>query len=279
MSRAANDLWGDEGEGGEGGEGSAQTETRRRAVRVAGGVQMRLTDEQQKLVLSVQRLVESEVHALARSARDAERKDLVARGHLGAMLAAMRYEPSMETRFSTYATTWIRGEIWAALREEERQSALARAAFAASRDYLAEEPDSFDVVWDSEEVNGARLDRLAERAVAARVLGMGSEPLTPEDALSEREAHANAMKLVRAALAKMTTEEQALVALRFGQQRELSDLVRELGMNERTARRHLEKVLDKLHAVLVEHGITEAPALRDRTFAWSGAGEQGEVKR
>ena len=37
--------------------------------------------------------------------------DLVQEGNLGLMLAAARFEPQREVRFSTYATWWIRSQI------------------------------------------------------------------------------------------------------------------------------------------------------------------------
>lgn len=70
------------------------------------------------------------VRAVARSYRNKglSHEDLIQEGYMGLMRAADRFRPDMGTRFSSYATWWVR---------EAMQRALIRARFIRLPDYLA----------------------------------------------------------------------------------------------------------------------------------------------
>ncbi|MBS2006361.1 MAG: RNA polymerase sigma factor RpoD/SigA [Cyanobacteria bacterium SZAS TMP-1] len=84
------------------------------------GRKIHLGDSQalSKLVVSNLRLVVSIAKKYSNQGLDLE--DLIQEGNLGLIHAAKKYDPSMGTRFSTYATWWIRQSVMRAIANKGR---------------------------------------------------------------------------------------------------------------------------------------------------------------
>ncbi|WP_291512025.1 sigma-70 family RNA polymerase sigma factor [Acidithiobacillus sp.] len=108
------------------------------------------------------------VRAIARSYRNKglSQEDLVQEGYMGLMRAVDRFQEGMGTRFSSYATWWIR---------EAMQRALIRARFIRLPDYLAKslhalQQKSLDEVDGHEAQRAQRREALGVRDSTMRAL-------------------------------------------------------------------------------------------------------------
>lgn len=217
--------------------------------------------DRQDLVVSVLRLVERKVNELAPWARGAAREDLVGAARVGASLAASRFASSYGTRFTSYATPYICGAIKDHLKAEKRQRGLLfQAASLSGREFMAEQPDTFKVIWDDAETNRARLETLADRLLAAMFAGVAGAALaTPEEVVVEEDSAARAVAIIREAVSKSPEIERRIYAMRYEERQTLVAIAGSLGVDEKTIRRHHEALLDRIAALLHEAGITEVP--------------------
>lgn len=125
-------------------------------------------------------------------------EDLVAEGSVGLMKAVRRFDPANGTRFTTYASFWIRKAIIDALLEQPRTVHLPRYAREKGRAFPRE------VSLDAP-VRGEAANTLSERLVDS------SRPSALE-ALTECEMHDRVRRLVL----ELTPREQMVLAERFG---------------------------------------------------------------
>lgn len=104
-----------------------------------------------------------------------------------------------------------------------------------------------------------RFEALAARLVGAMIVGTCSELPEPEEAPEERVAYEQLRAEMQVAIKRLSKEESALLSLRFVQQRTHAEIAKDMGVDARTVRRHLDALLDKLRLTLAEEGITEMP--------------------
>jgi len=94
------------------------------------------TDEQKEL--AKYRFVESNIRLVIKMAKDycnlgVELEDLINEGNMGLMVASDRYDPNRGTKFSTYASFWIRQKI---LRALTNKSSLIRLPVYLKQQYF-----------------------------------------------------------------------------------------------------------------------------------------------
>ncbi|AUX23592.1 uncharacterized protein SOCEGT47_041190 [Sorangium cellulosum] len=220
-----------------------------------------LSSEQQALVKDVIGLVRARVEQRAPYARPEQKEELLAWGHYGAVVAASRFDPALGVRFTTYAYGFIDGEILDCLRRERQQRRLQRAASWAARSFVAETSDRFDVIWDDEATNGARLADYARRLVGAMALGVVEAGDTLDDAAADVEDRRRAIELVRGAYAALGEADRRLYALRYVEGLPMHAVAAGLGVSLSTARRRHDALLDRMAAALLESGVREMPPL------------------
>ena len=229
------------------------------------GTEAKLTADQQHLVLSVLRFIELKVNMLVPQAVGARRDDLVQAGRLGAADAARRFDDAMGTRFLTFAGPHIVGRILDHLRKERREeeirrvgkiagSQALRAASAAGRRHLAEEPGDMDVRDAPEALNRERLRESARRLLAAMTAGMAVFPSTPEEDAIGVESRQAARRIVSETLGQMSERERAVFTGRYVEGKDLKDIAAETQLGLNTVRRCHEAFLDRVHAALVVNG-------------------------
>jgi RNA polymerase sigma factor (sigma-70 family) len=173
------------------------------------------------------RMVEANVALvahLARRLRPADSPvphvDLVQEGVLGLMQAVERFDPARGTRFSTYASWWIRGAILQALRQAPSQQHSLTGEDGTVDDLPAEERDPLEGVAreDLQAELPALLDTLpahGRRVVALRYgLDGGEGRSVAETARELGTSQARVRRIEEHALARLRAlpDAQALVA-------------------------------------------------------------------
>ncbi len=199
--------------------------------------------------------------------------ELMAAGNLGLVQAALRYEPSRNVKFVTYADWWIRKAIFKALEEQSgavrlpryRQEQL-RSLREARRDWRrtkGEEPDR-DQLASAAGMTARDLERL--RTLGQTPLSI-EEPASPggERSLAESLAadagdpqdslvREDLVRHVRGLLRALPDKERTVILLRFGfgpdEPKTLRQIGCEMGISrervrqlERRALIHLQRLL------------------------------------
>jgi RNA polymerase sigma factor (sigma-70 family) len=213
----------------------------------------------EQLLGSVEQLIQSRVRDMAPHLFGAERDDAAQSARVEAWVAANRYSTAYGARYSTYVTPYITGAIASYLRGEVKQADIRRRARRLGGEYLAEEPDDFDLFYDDDARLAGRLQTAADRIVAAMVCGLGGAPPLPGEAGMEKQERTLAAQAVEAALVKASPIQRKIFEDRYRQNRPMKDIADEVKMPERTLRWHHEKLMDLLRDEMAAAGITELP--------------------
>jgi RNA polymerase sigma factor (sigma-70 family) len=209
------------------------------------------------------------VAAMTRSAAIDVRDDLLQCGQLGLYAAAMAYDPKVhDTRFLSYAASFIVYAILAGLRDDKREQ-VGRAKLGArlgvatlGARFLADESDRFSVIYDSKEINQRRLQTLSDQLIASLYVGLGASPLPdPEYALREAKSRAIASDVVRGVKARWSEAKRTIYKEHYEDGSTLTSIAAAHGVPLIRVRRLHKKMLDEIRAVLLEHGVDELPEL------------------
>ncbi|MGH9361689.1 MAG: sigma-70 family RNA polymerase sigma factor, partial [Thermoanaerobaculia bacterium] len=177
-----------------------------------------------------------------------KRSDLFQEGILGLHRAVFRFDPTRLTRFSTYATYWIRQAIRKALIDRSRLIRVPQA--------VQEELRNPDTHLSSEEVE--RVNRLMRETVSIsagddddgddrRTTGMlGDDGLRADDGLRTGAIPS----AVSAALGRLDTREREVIRRRFGLEGEHVQTLEEIGSILHLSRERIRQIeaeaLDKM---------------------------------
>jgi RNA polymerase primary sigma factor len=200
--------------------------------------------------------------------------DLIAEGNLGLLRAVEGFDPSMETRFSTYASYWIKQSIKRALDNTSKTIRLPaymvdllskwRRATAQLQEELGREPAVEEVARRLElpkkKVNVIKKAlRVCNEAPQADVLGSGRslDELIPDgrDEAPEAElAEADEMRQIRDMLDRLEPREASVLRMRFGIDGEepltLVEIGNRLGLTRERVRQIESAALGKLREEL-----------------------------
>jgi DNA-directed RNA polymerase specialized sigma subunit len=212
-----------------------------------------------ELLEGVEKLIQKRVHEMAPHLDDRERADAAQSAREEAWKAAQRYRKSFGTRFTSYAVPYITGGVAKYLRGETRQTKVVEQARQAGSNYLAEEPDTFDLMYDDDAALEHRLESLAERLVLAMYTGLSAGPPDPEAAAEQKRERPLAAQIVAAALAQATPLEQAIKTIQYDQGGTMADVKAATGASESTIRRHHDAWLAGLRKLLEAAGIDAPP--------------------
>ena len=173
--------------------------------------------------------------ARAYQGRGLEMEDLIAEGNLGLMRAVEGFDPTVGTRFSTYAAYWIKQSLRSALMRYGRFVRLPayayvllgkwRRAEAALAERLGREPTA-DEVGKALRLTARRRERALEalRAACLTPRGESSEGDDPESgtaidrgkAPEQRADERELWEMLQARLDRLDAREATVVRLRFG---------------------------------------------------------------
>ncbi len=196
--------------------------------------------------------------------------DLIQEGSVGLLVAARRFDPTLEYRFSTYATKWIRqgvsrcvlnqaDVIRVPLHTGEKIRKLLKARTALQQQ-TGEMPTSVQLSEECDmpvkkveeylqllpQISSLDAPAGSEEAVALQLLLENVHAPQPQEELVRRELK----QLMEQLLCQLTERQQQVLRLRFGlddgQARSLEQTGKELGISKERARQVEHAAMDKL---------------------------------
>ena len=177
------------------------------------------------------------------------RSDLFQEGILGLHRAAFRYDPARGTRFSTYATYWIRQSIRKALIDRSRLIRVPQAIQEEIRKPVPELPRG-------------EIDRVSKllRETTSLTAGRGDEtddrPLTdrlsPARVVANENLHVTRIPhVISGALHDLDRREQEVIRRRFGLEGQRAQTLEEIGVQLHLSRERIRQIeveaLGKMH--------------------------------
>jgi len=206
--------------------------------------------------------------------------DLVQEGSIGLLIAARKFDYTLDYRFSTYATKWIRqgitrcilnhaGTIRVPLHTMERMRKVI-AVKAALQQETGEEPTSEQIALRSGE-SAEKVQKLMELLPQTCSLDApaGDEEATLQLLLEDEHALQPQQELIRRELkqtmehllGRLTQRQQQVLQLRFGmtdgQCHSLSEIGQLLGISKERARQIEKQAMEKLQSLGVELGLED----------------------
>jgi len=225
--------------------------------------------------------------------------DLIQEGNIGLMEAAARFDPSLENRFSTYASWWIKAQIqdyvlrnWSIVRTgtTAAQKALffnlrrlrARIDGQSARDYLDTDSvqkiatelgvEKKEVMEMESRMNGG--DQSLNSPIGQEGENEWQDLLAdnapnPEDVVIGMKDNATRSKWLNEALGQLSDRERTIIQeRRMGDEVvTLEDLGKQLGISKERVRQLEQRAMDKLKAAIL---VKAKDAGLDRLALFSG---------
>lgn len=251
----------------------SQQEERCLAERCAAG------DEEaiRKMVNSNLRLVVSVAKGYI--GRGAPLLDMIQEGSIGLVTAARKFDPSMECRFSTYATKWILEGVSRCVKEHEsliripRHTADKMKKLLKARQELQQSGENPSVQAlaehcgiapeKTEELLGMlpqvwSLDAPAN-GEEGQILSAMEDIHTPQP--QEEMIRQEMKRILDEMLGQLTPRQQQVLQLRYGldggECHSLEKIARKLGVSKERARQIEHSAVDKLHKLGTDFGLTD----------------------
>jgi RNA polymerase sigma factor (sigma-70 family) len=213
-------------------------------------------------------VVRKHAKQLARNDVGLDESDFVSLGNEVLVKVAPDYEAGRGYKFTTFVTPYIKGAMVDAMRRRQFeltvQEMIGGAVDREARRFSSRQPDDFEVVFDSAEVNQARYDaNLSDNAVG---LAMGAAAAVirlkrrgTEDHLGALDEHLFVAELVARTVAEMSAPIQRLWEVCYVEERPLREYVAEMGISDATAGRYHKELRERMREVLLAEQITSLP--------------------
>ncbi len=247
---------------------------RQLAISCAGG------DEE-----AIRRMVNANLRLVVSVARDYADKgvpllDLIQEGSIGLLVAARKFDYKMETRFSTYATKWIRQRMVRYIRNQGSLIRVPDHTYQKIRQVLAakdslqrksgEEP-TFSEIAEEVQMEESKVEKLLQLwpEVFSLDATLGDEENTFQVFLEDEQAPQPQQLLVRAELhrtmdallCQLTPRQQQILRLHFGMEdgicHSLDEIGGILGISKERARQIEQQAMEKLRTMGADIGLED----------------------
>jgi RNA polymerase sigma factor (sigma-70 family) len=189
-------------------------------------------------------------------------EDLLSIGHGALYRAARVFDEKRSPEFAAFARYYVRGAMLDALDDLLFQERITRAAAQAAVSFCGHRHGEDYDVMKHDGAEARRRYRAFANGVLAATFTAGLEEAQrhlAEAEIDERRAYEQAIAGLRAALARLDSAEQRLLALVYGELWSLKAASEALGIPYGTARARHARALAELRERLVEQGLTRAP--------------------
>jgi RNA polymerase sigma-B factor len=183
-------------------------------------------------------------------------EDLVQIGSVGLLKAIDRFDPSRDTKFTTYATPTILGEIKRYFRDNTwpvrvpRRLQELNVAINRASDRLTMDLGRSTTVRELAEKLGSREEDIIEaQELSKNVLTLDPKPTSLGDSEMERfEEHA----YLESAMRVLNAREREIIRLRFFELYSQTEVAKQLGISQMLVSRLQARALKKLRPALIE---------------------------
>ena len=210
-------------------------------------------------VIKYQKLV---TKIASKYSRYSDFEDLRQAGIVGLLNALDKYTPNPNTKFSTYAYFWIKGEILEEIRKN-RNIKLSKEVINLNkeintcieilRNKFNKEPSIEEIAYFLEkDVKDIEDTIIANELILSCDYAISDEEANLYDCIPYNEKMYNPEILdLYDAIDKLSEDEQKIIRMRYFEDKTQSEVSKELGTNQVNISRKEEKILNKLNKSLV----------------------------